>query len=378
MDKKTEEVKKTKRINQELQFTDEHVKILLKSAQIIRLVIPLITEFCDKRKENDINECLYDTFEMIIDKFQDEINILNKIHRFIYSRVVQTQYSDKVMWTLFDSNSKDVNIITVNFLKEIVIGIIPKAIQELNIINLFHVVVRKKIHFEFIRNHKISFKPVNLNQVDSEGLTPFDKWEIGMSKKNESKIVVNKLSIVQQIQNVKEGFGINFDKDEFEYYKERLHINKFQTNLLFLFFAKYMVSYQSLYNCDRDQYTALLIIFYKWLKQHGFDDMADYVIAKPDKLNEKRMTTNSTKTKIYEQVTSSKDYNELLDNKFSFIKYNLYDSSLIIKLIGNLTVSKYLKTIPYDEYDGNEYEPEEIDVKFESLANEMNNFLKII
>jgi len=376
LDEQTEETKKTKKINQELQFTDEHVKILLKAAESIRFSIPLITEFCEKRK-HEVNDTLYDTFEAIIRIYQGKIEMKNKIHRFVYSRVVSTQYSDKTIWNLLTNKSKDVNVITIEFLKDIIIGILPKTITDKNIINLFHVVIKRKIQFEFSKNHKITFKPVNLNQVDREGLTMFDKWEASISKRDESKIIINQLSIQYQIENIQNEFKIKISQEEFNYYKQNIHINKFQTNLLFLFFAKYMGSYSNLYNCNRDEYIYLVILMYKWLKLNGYINMAEYIIALPDKLNEKRMTTKNSK--LFEKITESKTYKDLIRNKYSYISQNIIQSKMIIKLVGNISVSKYNYLIPFEEFDSNENrEPEEIICKVDELADEILSFIKLI
>jgi len=376
LDEQTEETKKTKKINQELQFTDEHVKILLRAAESIRLSIPLITEFCERRK-HEVNDTLYGTFEAIIKLYQGKIEMMNKIHRFVYSRVVSTQYSDKTIWNLLTNKSKDVNVITIEFLKDIVIGILPKTITDKNIINLFHVVIKRKITFEFSKNHKITFKPVNLNQVDREGLTMFDKWEASMSKRDESKIIINQLSIQYQIENIQNEFKIKISQEEFAYYKNHIHINKFQTNLLFLFFAKYMGSYSNLYNCNRDEYIYLVILLYKWLKMNGYGCMAEYIIALPDRLNEKRMTTKNSK--LFEKITGSRTYKELIRNKYNYISQNIIQSKLIIKLVGNISVSKYNYLTPFEEYDPDEnIELEEIICRVDDLADEILNFIKLI
>jgi len=376
VDKQTEETKKTKKINQELQFTDEHVKILLRAAESIRLSIPLITEFCEKRK-HEVNDTLYDAFEAIIKLYQENIEMMNKIHRFVYSRVVSTQYSDKTIWNLLTNKSKDVNVITIEFLKDIIIGILPKTISDRNIINLFHVVIKRKIQFEFSKNHKITFKPVNLNQVDREGLTMFDKWEASMNKRDESKIIINQLSIQYQIENIQNEFKIKISADEFAYYKNHIHINKFQTNLLFLFFAKYMGSYSNLYNCNREEYIFLVILFYKWLKMNGYDCLSEYIIALPDRLNEKRMTTKNSK--LFEKITESRTYKDLLRNKYYYTSQNIINSKLIIKLVGNISVSKYNYLIPFEEFNPNKtVEPEEIICRVDDLADEILSFIKLI
>ena len=380
MDEKTSETEKTsKAINKELQFTDEHVRILLKVSESIRIAIPITILYCNERNK-DINSTLYSSFVEIIKVYQGRIKMMNKLHRFTYSRVVNTQYSDKSIWNLLTSKSKDVNVVTMEFLKDIINGILPKTVNDKNIINLFHVVIKRKLSFEFSKDYNVTFKPVNLNQVDSEGLTPFDKWEISMVKKNENKITINKLSIKQQIKNIDNFFGIKISEEEFNYYKERIKFNSFQINMLFYFFAKYMGSYSNNYNCDYDEYVYLLISLYHWLNNNGFNVLADYLIATPDKLNEKRMTNN--KSKIYTKVTESKAYKDLLANKYKYIAVNISENNTITKIIGSISISKFVPMTPYEVYANGIEQPEIEELNdiynVDVISNEIINFIKII
>jgi len=375
MDDKTEEMKQRKKINHELQFTDEHVKILLEIAESIRISIPLVTNYA-VRFGLDINDTLYIIFKEIIMFYEEDIELLNKIHRFIYSRVVSTQYSDKTIWSLLTNKSKDVNVITMEFFKDIIIGILPKTIFDKNIVNLLHVVIKRKINFEFSKNYKLNFKPVNLNQVDSEGLTQFDKWEISMNKENEAKTIINQISIKHQINNIKQQFGVSITKNEFKYYKENIQINSFQTNILFLFFAKYS-SYSNLNSCSLNEYIMLLICFYKWLVNNNYPMLAKYIIGRADVYNEKRI--NSRNSKTFEKMIHCKAYNQLLKNKFYYIKENLAENNYLIKMVGSLIVSKYMELNPYNIYkETGEIFNGEIKTDVERIADEILNFFKII
>lgn len=381
MDEKTSETETSKVINKELQFTDEHVRILLKASESIRIAIPITILFCQERNK-DINDTLYNAFSKIIQIYQGKIKMNNKLHRFIYSRVVNTQYSDKSIWNLLTSKSKDVNVVTMEFMRDVISGILPKTVNNKNIVNLFHVVIKRKLSFEFSKDYNITFKPVNLNQIDSEGLTPFDKWEISMSKKNENKITINKLSIKQLISSIEKSFGIKIEKEEFEYYKERItKFNSFQINIVFYFFAKYLSSYNNSYNSDYDEYLYLLITLYHWLMKNGFTVLADYLIAIPDRLNEKRMTNN--KSKIYQKVTESKSYKDLLENKYKFIAVNLSENNTITKIIGSISISKFVPLNPYENFKNGVSIPEEINelgdiYNVDLISNEIINFIKII
>lgn len=384
MDKKTKEISQSKKINPELQFTDEHVKILLKVIEIVRIVIPLLVTYCDKYNIEP-NELLYDIYISFIREYQGtEVDMVNKLHRFVYSRVISTKYSDNIMWKLLTNKSENIDVMTNEYLEEIIVSIFPKVRIDKNLINLLDVVIKFKISYTFKKNHKITFKPVNLNQVDSEGLTQFDRWEISMVKKNESKIILNQLSIKIRLNDFLKDkkFGVDISNEEFNYYLDRIRINKFQTNLVFLFFARYFGSYQNLKNCDRKQYVYLTILLYKWLIKNNYYNLAAYLIALPDKLNEKRMTRNN---KIMEIIVNSKLYKDLMNEKFKFITNIINNTNLIVKLIGNLTVSRYIMLVPFDKLDERDINLSkenvstmEIECKMEDLADEVLNFLKII
>jgi hypothetical protein len=388
MDEATEKTRRTRHINEELQFTDEHVRILLYSTETMRYAIPLITDFCENRKRYNLVDTLYEVFSKIIELYEGEIDIMNKLHRFTYARVVQSKYSDRVMWIMLNSKSENIDIFTLNVLVEIVTGILPKAVPEQNIVNLLHVVIRKKRNFAFSKNHKITFKPVNFNYTDSEGLTTFDKWEINMNKKNEAKSTINELSINQVLSRVSTIFGYKVTKEEYEYYSKFFQLeqmNSLQQHIMFLFYAKYTGSYQNNFNCSRQQYIMMMIIIHKWLSDKGFDKLAEFIIAVPDKLNEKRSVN---KNKIYDAILNCKAFTNLLRHKYNHIEFNIgKNPNIIFRFIGNVSASKFVLTVPYEDVDDEykegimngelEFEQEEFTFKTEKLATEYIEFLNL-
>lgn len=373
MDEKT---KRTKKINTELQFTDEHVKILLKCSEIIRFTIPLINIYIHEY-DVETDDVLYKTFKAIIEKYEGNLNLLNKLHRFIYARIVSTQYSDRTIWILLTNRSKDVNIFTKDFFKDIIVGILPKSVASRSLVNFLHVVIKRKTVFEFSKNYKITYNPANLNQVDSDGLTQFDKWENSMAKKDESRIILNHVQLNNQITVLKNNLGIKISKNEFKYYYENLNINTLQKQIIFLFFAKYIGNYDNLYSLNRKQYVTLAIIISKYFKTHNYELLADYITAVPSKLIEKRVINTA---KIYEKITSSRSYNDLLNYKFASIERVIIENNIIIKLVANLLINKYIILNSYSVYKktGEVLSNEEVVPQLEKLSNEVINLLKQI
>ena len=383
MDKKTAEVKKTKVIDPEMQFTDNHVRRLICAAEATRICIPLITEYCEYREDKDkLNDILYDIIKLIIKIYQDEdMNMINKIYIFIRNRVCGTNYSDRMMWTLLENKSKDLRVISREFLQDILTGILPKIVPERNPINLLHVVVKKKLGFEFQRNHKITFKPVNLNCVDSEGLTYFDRWAINMDKKDETKAILNKNTINSSLILMQKKLFPDYTiyQEEFDYYMDRVVINDYQQEFLFLFTSKYMENYETMYAADKKEYVYALLLFYHWLKKYDMNILAQYMVATPNVLNSKRITSRSNKT--INNIKNSRRYKNIIEKKYSFISDIINENEIIIKKIGNLSVSQFNIL---EDYNDVMEDPElldttrELNCKLEVLADDVLKFIEQI
>jgi hypothetical protein len=343
--------KKSKKVNEELQFTDDHAKIILKSSECMKIIIPLALEYCDIMNYDDVTDFLYDLFSQVMEIFKiKDINIMNKLHRFIYSRLMSTQYSDSVIWSKLNSQSRDVNIYTNEFFKELIISIFPKIDINQSIVSFLHVVIKQKIQFEFIKKYKIDFKPIDINQVDSDGISEFEKMDINLTKINEGKSIINKLTIKNELKKMTNYFGEigRITTDELNYYKQFIHINNIQTKLTFNFYSKIIGSYNSLYNASKDEYVKLVVIFHKWLKSKDLNYLAKLVIAKPEKVND-RMRVKNSKGAIIDKVLNSTDYESILKNKYSLTQDKINDNDIIIKMVGEIITSKFTCLKEYSE-----------------------------
>ena len=368
---------RSKTVNEELQFTDEHAKIILKASRAMKLLIPVMSDFVDITGNSKSDNFFLDVFTRLFDLFIDrEINITNKLYKLIDSRIVQTQYSDKVMWSYLKNMAIDTHILTRNFYKKVIVNILPKLEPDKSIVSYLHAVIKNFITYQFRVNYKLSFKPMNLNQTDSEGLTDFDKLEVNMIRIDEGKSIINKLSITTQIRNLIDVFEMELSQDEIDYYKEFVHINKVQTNLLFLFFARYMGSYNTIYGCSHDEYIVLLIMMRKWLIENNFPVLAEYLTAIPEKLNEKK---SINKNKFLKRLMESKKYKYLYEGKYKFILSNLVDSGVIIKTISNLKSNKFHCLPTYEEsIDMEVVELHEIEKKIEEISDEVLSLIELI
>jgi hypothetical protein len=367
-----EETRKARNANEELQFTDHHAKIILKVSMASKAVIPLITEYLSYRDEKKNEDLFFVIFSKLYHIFEGEdVDIMNKIFKLIDSRIIATRYSDKIIWSYLKNLSLDSNVLTRQFYRKVIINIVPKLMNNTNIVSYLHVVLKNLIKYQFTINFPISYKPLNLNQTDSEGLSDFDKLEVNMIRIDEGINIINKLTIKREIRNLMKKFNIVVSKEEFEYYKEKIVINKLQTNLLFLFFSKYMGSYNNNYNANFDEYIMMCIIMRRWLKENNFPVLYKYITAQPEKYIERK---SINKKQFLGKLMSSRKYKNLLNGKYGFVIQNLVDSGVIIKIIATLKTNKFYNVPDYEEHLLG-YTEEPLDEKIEDISDE---FLSLI
>lgn len=365
-------------INKELQFTDDHAKVTLKASMLMKYVIPIITTYISFHPVKSVDDLLYNIFSSFFKYFKSgEINILNKIFKLIESRITATRYSDQVIWSYLKNVSITNDNLTRIFNKKIISNVIPKIQNNKNVISFLHVVIKNLIMYQFTYNFAISYKPLNLNKTDSEGLSDFDKLEINMVRADESYDIINSLTIEKEIKFLLKKYDLKIGKSELEYYKSTIYVNKVQTNFLFLFFSKYTRNYRLLYNCNYTIYVKLLILFKKWLEKYGFVTLAKYITAVPEKITEKK-TFN--KRQILAKVLDFNKYEHLLKKKYPYIQDIIIGKSIIIKLIINLKYNKFFEIPTYAEYKKDSTLEKKLlsNVSDEVIINEVLNFCEVI
>ena len=370
-----ENTKQTKNANKELQFTDNHAKIILKSSMAMKIVIPLLVEYINYNEDiEDVDKIFFECFTGIFYKFSDEsVNIQNKITKLINSRIISTKYSDRVIWAYLKNLSIDSDILTRNLYKKIIANIIPKIKNNTNIVSFLHVVIKNSIRYQFTVNFPISYKPLNLNQTDSEGLSNFDKLEIIMVRLDEGNLLLNKLTVKKEIQRLQNLFGFNITQEEFDYYKKTIKINDIQKNLLFLFYSKYLNDYNINYHANFNEYIILCIILRKWLIKHNFKILQKYILAIPENYIEKKAIN---KKQFLNQLFTSKKYNQLLEDKFKFSIQNILDSGIIVKIIAALAANKFYYVPVFDEPELEDNIV--LDEKIEEITSEILIFIDSI
>lgn len=362
---KLDKVGSAKKENIELQFTDEHNKMVLRASFIMKFICPLITEYMYQNKivrnEQLFLDCFAESFEVA--KNGQNVDIKGKIWKIVDSRLKATRYSDQVIWSFLTVRALHPSVTLVEFYRKIIIDILPKLDLSRPIIFYLHVTLRRMIMYRFHCNFETTFTPVNLAETVADerasGTTSLERFEFHLPKLDESEKVISKAKIMKCITDIIHNENIIISGDELRYYKERIQINSMQTNLLFLFFSKKVGKYQTLYTLRFSEYALLLVYFKHWLKKNNFVFLEKWITCTfPEGISTDRKTINTKE--FIEGLSSSISFKNLFEKKYSHITTNMTKSNLIARMITTIfsNTAEYLPS--FEEHENPNFHRKDI------------------
>ena len=124
-----------KNISENLQYTDQHAKIMLCMSLFMNFTIPLITHFAYIKKEGIIDEFIMEIFDLILYMFPG-IDIYNKLYETTISNVSKSETKNSTLWAKQDIRGKDTITHSWASVNNIILNIMPKYGFDKSIISL--------------------------------------------------------------------------------------------------------------------------------------------------------------------------------------------------------------------------------------------------
>jgi hypothetical protein len=369
--------------NEELQFTNEHALIILKWSYACVAVAPIITVYMDQEKiqSRDSMTLIIGVFNSILTKFLPDdgsVDILAKIKKLVESRVLQTRYSDKVIWNYLRNLAVDPYIFIEKLYRKFISEGIPKLDQGTNIIKFFHTFLKNQIRFQFTAKFSTSYKPIRANITNSEGVSAMEHLESELIRKDEASAVLNEIICLQSIKSVAKDINWKPNIDELNYWIDLIRengINAWQKGIITKFFIPKIGKSEFIRTRSLVDYTYMFLITRQWLIINDFPILAAYMSAR---ISEGSVDARKlmARKKFIKEFMDSTAYIELLDTFYSTTSQSIIDSNIIIDMISAVHVGNFVK---FTEYGEEEPEvPELISVKVESLAQETLRFISHI
>ena len=163
--------------NPQLQYTDEHAKVLMQMSILMNLCIPLITHFAYMRRVQDIDEFILDVYDNILyAQVFAHVNIPAKLYETSISNVTKNEKNNALIWSKQDIRGKDTVTHSMSAVKNIVLNIMPKYEFDQNMVSLNYTSIQKNNKFQITDiAYEYSYIPLSSSKRDGEdNVSEFD------------------------------------------------------------------------------------------------------------------------------------------------------------------------------------------------------------
>ena len=346
LDKITQETKDKKRkVNTELQFSDQHARELLKIAYIYRVMIPLISEFFIRNKEilkskltesievvededdMEFNEVNSKVFAYLFERFSANPDALrNKLYRLTFSGVSKTAYSDKRFWLAAKNVAITERSEALEIYKKLLTNAIPKLdiSGDRNVISFLQSVINNQVDFLFQNKFKYHFVQLGANETalstddnDDSNMTEFERIEIQQSRRDEGSYLIRKMNIKETISKIPDSLDVGLSDAEVKDLMNKITRNNIQEQIIAIMTFKFFNDKDALKFVTFYQYCYLLIACKKYLLEHKYIYLPQILTAHCQKHKER---INISGKKVRPEILSSKKYTDLIDMKYSNFK----------------------------------------------------------
>lgn len=353
----------------QLEFTDEHAKIMMKISTSIKIMTPVVFHFLftlGKQKKID----LFDFYEGLLYMYSDTVDIYNKLYLTINFNVRRHASINSGTWEDQEILYNDPYVYADKILRDIIIpNNMMKYVFMSNIISYNAVVIRKQLNF--VSRQPYKYNLIKLDDTrDAEGLSGLDKLEINMHKVDESLVILSDINIKDTIKKIKHSMNIKVPKEEIEFYKKFHNFSKFQVDLVFYYYAKYFGGYRDLKVLSRNQYLKLLVLLKRKLQFQGLVYLPQIITGNVEKLN-RRTIKNA---KFLSKIQNSAVYHSIINDKFSTL-FELDKPDLLLNLLSTI-LNTVFTIVDYDMPDkmGEKLEitnPDVLSDEFLSFLNQL-------
>lgn len=389
--------KSSKKYMKSLEFSNEHIKILLRISIGMKMACPIIyhylitnhirpTAVTEKKGENIIFYIYRPLFDLLTDP---GVNIFNKLYVYIESKVNDSAYHNEKMFTQREILGDDPALVTERFIKTrlIVDNMLkyrfnatwnPKTKKySENIIGFNKTIIGQQL-FYFRKERYGKTMTEMTNTRNSEGLSASDKMEMNLTKIDAGIIHMAEINMELTLKELRNRIAVPISEEEIAYYRKYHYPSDYQVQLIRSIFADFFASYRDEHLIDRREYNILIITLKKrLLLQSGNEpDQAATNVWLPYILTgnveghiSNKLIRNTT---LMQEIEADPIYNYLIHKKY--VELEARKPGTIKDIISTLISTKFT----YVVYEDHSLLGQPIIAPPVQLAAEILQFLKMI
>lgn len=323
-----------------LEFTNEHVKLMLMISFGMKIISPVMFHyfFINKIEIKKDSNFIYRFYKPLFEVFTTEINMFNKIFTYVKSRVLE---SNSINGPIFEKRNifgYDPFVIVHNFTKGVIISenmvkfSFPENWDEKNgkyqenIPGFTKTIIKSQLFYYLKETYEKNLTEVS-NVKNSEGLSGQDKMEMNIKKMDEGKALYAKLNAEFTPESIHTMLDIPVYEWEIQYMQENWHPDQLQIRLIYSYFARYFGNYRDTGLVNRHNFYFLALLLKKKLLLESGWEVGDkgvlgytalpYVLTGnlEGKMNSRVIRNNKYMSKLDEEI----HYRRLCDEEYSLL-----------------------------------------------------------
>lgn len=304
--------------NESQKYSDTHGKIFMEISILYNMIIPLLCHFIDVRKIRNIKDFLLYYIDIILSKYNDQVDIYNKLYETASSNIDRNKNSHPTLWNMQNIRAKNVTTHSLDSVTNILLQLLPKYEYSQNMVIFNYTSIATNLRYQITDiGYEYSFVGLSSSKRDGDGTTSeFDKFENHLTKADESLYIMNKVACEGTMRDIEKMYG-PFSEKEIEFYKKELTkdgksiINPFQMSLIFNLFYRYFGDPLSIKAINSDDYVKLMIAGKKILEANKMV-ILPYILS--SRIN--RLVTRKNINKRELQKLENSPYYHILKRKY--------------------------------------------------------------
>ena len=424
--------KNDKKHLESLEFTNQHVKILLAISFGIKLMAPVILHFFAlnvlEANKNEMDDILFKFFirlfdifgydityelihgdEMIENNIEEDfimekvksgeliekpsfdhrrkvyytkddseyytrspINLYNKLYVYVKAKVLESNSNNQIIFQQREIFGDDIYTVISNLTKHVLVAEnLFKYEFGQNVIGFNKVIIRCQLSYYLKARYDKNITEVT-NAKNSEGLSGMDKMEMNLTKLDEGTITIVDINIDKTIDRISKLIDIDVTEEEIDYYREHLKLSDLQRRLIYAYYAKYFGSVRDLNLITARQYIKLALLLKKKLLIHGsvYESVLPYILTgnSEDRVNTRLIRNH----KFINKVEESSSYQKLMNGKYGLLSQIKPD--YILTILSTLINTRF----SYVTFENPELLGTEIEYSEDKISDELLSFLNSI
>lgn len=375
-----------------LEFTNQHVKILLKISHTMKMISPLIFQFAylNGIKLDKSNDLIYNAYRPLFDIMTENVNIYNKLVVYVRAKVLESKAHNPSMFEQREIFGVDEATLMGDLTKKVLIVnnvfkfMFPCKWNEKehkfreNIVGFLKVVLKFQLAY-FIKLQLEQTLTEVTNSSSEDGLSNMDKMKNIMNKINEGHVIISELNSHQTMKYINKNFDIDVSEEELQYYRDHLHPSPLQNQLVTSYWSKYFGSYRDSYSWTRREFVYLSLVLKKILLiKSGYPPESKYtgrcilpfiLTGNTSEIPNMKAVRNS---RFIAKIEESPMYRELMRNKYSYLEE--IQPCAIMNILSQIINTQY-SLVSYEDKDDL---GKIIDYNEDILADEMIAFFNLI